>query len=339
VQVSVALAARNNERHVEALLDSLARQTQLPLELVVSDDASEDGTPAILRQFAARAPFPVTVERFEERRGHVEAFVAAARRCSGEAIAFCDADDVWSEAKIATCAQALARGPATLALHAARVVDEGLRSVGRDWPSIARGPLVPPLGLAGFEVHAPGMAMVFRSSLLQVADFETRPPSRYGADGAMLHDEWIFFLAGAMGPIALVAEPLVLYRQHGSSASQGALDETRPRSLRPALANYRRAARQAGACADYLERAAAVSAADGVRLAEAAREYRRMARAWELRESLYGARRLRRATLLRQLVAQRAYRPRRAGGFGRAALAKDVVAGVMLGVPAEAEVP
>src|SRR2546423_1792684 len=52
------MATRNAERYLGPLLESLARQTRAPAELVVHDDASEDGTVAMLEAFAARAPFP-----------------------------------------------------------------------------------------------------------------------------------------------------------------------------------------------------------------------------------------------------------------------------------------
>jgi glycosyltransferase involved in cell wall biosynthesis len=41
------------------LLESLARQTLLPYELVAHDDASEDATVSLLEAFAREAPFEV----------------------------------------------------------------------------------------------------------------------------------------------------------------------------------------------------------------------------------------------------------------------------------------
>jgi glycosyltransferase involved in cell wall biosynthesis len=334
MDVSVALAVRNNERHLEALLASLARQTQRPLELVVTDDASDDSSPEILAEFAARAPYPVRVERFETRRGHVEAFIAAARRCSGDAVALCDADDVWLERKLEVCTRELGRDGVTLVMHTSTVVDAELRPLGREWPPIASTRLVPPLGLVGLDVHTPGMTLLFRRDLLEVAEFDDRPRSRYGHDDRMLHDEWIFFVAGALGSVRLVAEPLVLYRQHGSNASGGVIDDARRRSLRPAVDHYRQAAAYTGECAAYLERTAARARDNRVaeRLAASAGEYARISRNWERREALYAAAgRRARAQLLRDLIAGRAYAARATGGFGRAALVKDV-AGVALRV-------
>jgi glycosyltransferase involved in cell wall biosynthesis len=322
------MATHDGGDYLEPLLASLLAQTRPPDELVVCDDASADGTPERLDAFALTAPFPVAVHRCAWR-GHTETFIDAARRCTGDAIAFCDADDVWRADKLALCEEALERSGAILALHTTEVVDEELRPLGRRWPTIERTEVAETLGLTALDVLAPGMSMVVRRSVVEVADWEARPHSRYGSDHQMFHDEWVLFLAGVLGPIQLLAEPLLQYRQHGSNVSGGWVDRRRERTLRPALDDYRRAHSYTAACADYLDRTAAgdVPADVAERLRAGADAYRRDARNWELRATLYESRqRTRRARAVRRLIAQRAYRDRRSGGFGREALGKDVAA-------------
>ena len=331
MRISVAIAVRNGERYLQPLLDSLLRQTAAPFEVVVAEDASEDATPAILEAFAADAPFPVRIERFPERRGHVEGFLHAARLCEGDAVAFCDADDVWRDEKLEVCGRELGRTGAALVMHTARAVDADLRDLGYDWPVVGPTRTVPPLGLTGLGVHAPTMAMVFPRNLLDRADFETRPPSRYGLGRRMLNDEWVIFLAGVLGPIRLLNEALVLYRRHGENDSAGPLVARRERTLRPAVGNYRGAAEHTRACAEYLDSATSDDPAVAARLAAGARHYRRAAENWERRVALYRATdRRSRVRAVRRLLGAGAYGARPAGGFGRAALAKDVAAGVGL---------
>lgn len=333
MEISVALAARNAERYLGELLDSLAAQTAAPAELVFYDDASEDSTPALIAEFARTAPFPVRILRDEVWRGHVEGFMRAARACHGDAIAFCDADDVWLDHKLETCERELAASRATLLLHTTRVVDAELQPLGRNWPEVGTTRTAPPLGLTGLDIDAPGMGMVVRREVLDVADFDARPPSRYGLGRAMLHDEWIIFLAGALGPVRLLDEPLLLYRQHGANDSGGWVDRHRRLSLRPAHDDYRRAAEHTAGCAEYLEHAAAGQSGEAAeRFAEGARVYRRAAANWALRVALYDTPgRRRRTRVLLKLVAGRAYSARTVGGFGRVALGKDVAAGLALG--------
>jgi hypothetical protein len=97
------------------------------------------------------------------------------------------------------------------------------------------------------------------------------------------------------------------------------------------LEDYRATAEHLRACADYLEATRADDPLLAERLAAGARHYRHTAEAWTLRAALYGTYdRLSRLRLLRRLLLAGAYGSRTIGGLGRAALAKDVAAGVAL---------
>src|SRR6476620_5065531 len=99
--ISIALATYNGEKYLPAQLQSLARQTRLPTELVVFDDCSTDRTIDIINDFVSRAPFPVRVARNESRLGFVNNFMRAAQACQADLVAFCDQDDVWEPHKLA----------------------------------------------------------------------------------------------------------------------------------------------------------------------------------------------------------------------------------------------
>jgi glycosyltransferase involved in cell wall biosynthesis len=284
----------------------------------------------MLDAFSKRAPFSVRIERAQRPRGHAGAFLRAAEMCEGDLVAFCDQDDVWGERKLEVCAGFLERFGATLALHTTRVVDSDLRETAPPWPPIRATRLIPPLAFSGPHLDAPGMAMVFRRSLLDLADPSERPPSRYSSSAKMVHDEWLQFLAGVVGPIQLIAEPLVLYRQHDENVS-GPVERRRLVTLAPVVEEYRAVASYSAGCASFLETLRHDDPTIAARLEAGARHYRRIADRWELRTSLYcaGSRRVR-AHAVARLLAARAYGPRAAGGFGPRALGKDVVAGVGL---------
>ena len=329
------MGIRNGERHLGELLESLARQTEPPCELVVYDDASTDATPALVADFERHAPFPVRVESHTVRRGAAEASLRAVELCRGEGVAMCDGDDVWADDKLAVCARELEHSGATMVLHQTRVVDEQLRDLGRNYPVLGPARLIPPLGLSGFEVLAPGPAMVFRRSVFEAADRGSRPTSRDHPGKPMLHDEWVLFLAGVCGPIKVLDAPLIRYRQHSSNDSGGWVEPPSRLKLGPIIENYRDAARLSAEYAAFLDQVASRGGPFADRIAAGANHYRRAAENWNVRISLYDAAdRRRRARLLRRLVAANAYGPRTAGGFGRAALGKDLAAGVALRVRA-----
>ena len=97
------MATYNGERFIGEQLESFLTQTILPTELVVTDDGSTDATLDIVASFAARAPFPVRIERNAENLGYQTNFMKAARLCSSDIIAFCDQDDIWLPRKIEIC--------------------------------------------------------------------------------------------------------------------------------------------------------------------------------------------------------------------------------------------
>ena len=94
--ISVVMPVYNGERFLALAVDSILAQTFRDLELIVVDDGSTDGTPAVVRTFGARVRC-VT---------QPNAGLAAARNrglaaATAELVAFLDADDLWLPAKIA----------------------------------------------------------------------------------------------------------------------------------------------------------------------------------------------------------------------------------------------
>lgn len=86
--VSIVIPAYNEERHLAACLDAIARQAVAPLEVVVVDNNSTDRTAAIARRY----PFVRLVK--EPRQGIVYARNAGFNAARGDIIARIDADIV-----------------------------------------------------------------------------------------------------------------------------------------------------------------------------------------------------------------------------------------------------
>jgi glycosyltransferase involved in cell wall biosynthesis len=206
-RISIAMATYNGAKYLLDQLDSLAAQTLMPYELVVTDDGSTDATLEILDEFARRAPFPVHIHRNPERLGYRDNFLKAARLCTGDLIAFCDQDDVWMSDKLLCVARVFADDNLLLVLHDALAVTEQLKTVAY---------IRTPDYAMPFSVQF-GFTMVFRADLPFGIKID-RPPSERDAGGAPLaHDQWISFLAYSLGKCHVIREPLVLYRQHGNN--------------------------------------------------------------------------------------------------------------------------
>ena len=106
MRVSVLIAAYNASWCIETAVDSALTQTEPPLEVVVCDDGSTDGTADLVERRFGDA---VRVLRLPHG-GATAARMAGAARAEGDWFALLDADDRWHPGK-------LARQRAWLAAH------------------------------------------------------------------------------------------------------------------------------------------------------------------------------------------------------------------------------
>ncbi len=216
-RISIALATYNGKEHLSEQLTSLAEQTLLPCELVVTDDGSTDNTLNIVRAFAKTAPFPVHVHANTERLGYGGNFLRAASLCRGDLIAFCDQDDRWLAPKLATCAKYFDDSDTTLVIHSSETWD-GHTRLGRLFPSYQETQITSPGTTDPFAL-TPGFSVVFRRGLLNLTKNEDRPGCLFGLSNGsiMAHDAWIWLLGTTTGKVAMLSDVLALYRQHGSN--------------------------------------------------------------------------------------------------------------------------
>lgn len=91
--VVVVIPAHDSSDTVEQALSSVAMQSVQPQEVVVCDDASNDDTVAVARQWSSRIPLRVLTS--ERRGGPAVARDTAIRASESHLIALLDADDLW----------------------------------------------------------------------------------------------------------------------------------------------------------------------------------------------------------------------------------------------------
>jgi hypothetical protein len=332
-RISIALATYNGAKYLREQLDSLAKQTLLPAELVVGDDGSADGTLAILEDFARRSPFPVHVTRNPARLGYRGNFMAAALRCQSQLIAFCDQDDVWHPDKCATLIACFDDPDCLLAYHNAILTDRQgvpLKPFYDNPPQLASAP---PMSLPPWH-FAHGYALMFRRELLDAAARAQYVPDAYHRGETMGHDLLLFVMAGTLGRVVYVDKPLVWYRQHETQTvgMRGLARETWLSRWRARLEDRREVylhfAQVAQGIAVSLERLGAGGHFE--RATEGARSWSALASLYTDRAAAcsapsFGAR----LAAYRRLCQQGAYGKTGFWTFGSRAAVKDAVLGVM----------
>ena len=109
MKLSVIIPCHNAASTIGAQLEALAgQQWTEPWEVVVSDNGSTDATRAIVDRYKGRLPNLRVIDS-SDRRGAAHARNAGALAATGDALAFCDADDVVAPGWVAAIGAALAR--------------------------------------------------------------------------------------------------------------------------------------------------------------------------------------------------------------------------------------
>lgn len=216
MKFSVAMCTYNGSRYLGEQLESMAAQTRPPDELVVCDDCSTDCTPDLVRDFAARAPFPVRLHVNDRNLGIIDNFAAAIARCGGDLIALSDQDDVWLPDKLRQMEAIFGARPRAAGVFSdAEVVNARLQPLGfRLWPTFGFGRREQRMVRRGDTLRmlmpencVTGATLAFRSILRPVI----LPIPK---DTFWLHDGWIAVVLACLGDLVCIPEPLILYRQH-----------------------------------------------------------------------------------------------------------------------------
>ena len=99
--VSIVMPVYNSEAFVAEALESVLAQTYRNWELVVVDDCSNDGSAAIIEEFAARhGENRIRFFRHESNKGAAATRRTAFGKVNGDVLAFLDSDDVWMPEKL-----------------------------------------------------------------------------------------------------------------------------------------------------------------------------------------------------------------------------------------------
>lgn len=101
MKVSVIMATYNGERYIEQQLDTIRKQSRKPDEVIISDDASNDGTVHLIKEYISK--YNLTSWQIRENEtncGWEENFICLMKQCSGDIVFYSDQDDLWNLDKI-----------------------------------------------------------------------------------------------------------------------------------------------------------------------------------------------------------------------------------------------
>lgn len=200
--VSIVVATYNGALFLREQLDSILAQTYPNFEVVVVDDASKDGTLAIL-DYYEKTYQHVSVYRSGENLGYLKNFEKGMLLCKGDYVALSDQDDIWLPEKISILMRE--RGEHALIYCNSELMNAEGKRLGVKLTDLKNlldfwSPLNYVVGGT-----ASGHAMIVKKEVIA----QSLP-----VPVMVTHDYWIGFVSTFFSSLKFVDEVLVLYRQH-----------------------------------------------------------------------------------------------------------------------------
>lgn len=220
MKVCILLAAYNGAAYIRQQIDSILQQDYPNIQLVLSDDGSQDGTQEILAEYEAEYPGRVIWYQSGKRFGKAQTHFMHLLRTFHDAdyIMFSDQDDVWHPDKVSKTLKKMREieiDPSVPVLvHTdLRVVDQNLNVIAPsfcEYSNINGNRLK--LNQLLVQNVVTGCTVMVNHELAKFACAEI------AEDKILMHDWWIALLAAACGSIGFLNEATIDYRQHGNNS-------------------------------------------------------------------------------------------------------------------------
>lgn len=208
-KVLIIIATYNGEKYLREQLESLYKQENVEVSILIRDDGSSDETQKILEDYKKDGKLDwYTGEHLNVQKGYFD-LMKKASLYDVDYIAFCDQDDVWDFDKLYVAIQKL-NGVDTdvpaLYYCGQRLVDDKLNLISEHRLNKLRN-FTTRFVLSDFA----GCTGVFNKALLnQVANYEP--------EYMLMHDTWVLKVCLCLGGNVFVdPEPHMNYRQHGGN--------------------------------------------------------------------------------------------------------------------------
>ena len=213
--ISIVIDNYNYEAYLTRSIDSALDQTRPPIEVVVVDDVSTDGSPAIIRSYGDRIRSVLKTVN----GGQFAAFQAGYALTTGDVVLFLDSDDFLHPDALARLAEVY---DPSIALYQSRLDQVDARDDPIDiyppWEvRLDQGDTRATLALRGRISTTVTSGLAFgRAALAKTMD-QNAEVFRQGGDG------YLAVVTPLYGSVKIVPGVLGAYRQHGANHAQFAL--------------------------------------------------------------------------------------------------------------------
>lgn len=212
-KVVVLMSTYNGEKYIETQIQSILKQVDVDIELLVRDDGSTDNTKVILEKYKQEGKLQwYTGENLRPAKSFMDLIKNAPH---SDYYAFADQDDYWKPEKLSRAVNILetydSKKPG-LYYGNTLLVDKDLKPLATQ--TIDRGPFIQ-INQAVISSNATGCTMCFNKALLEMIQ-------KYEPTYQIMHDGWIHKVCIAIGGnLYFDKKPYILYRQHENNVVGG----------------------------------------------------------------------------------------------------------------------
>jgi alpha-1,3-rhamnosyltransferase len=207
--VSVIVPSYNHAQFIEATLRSIMKQTLAPAKLMVIDDGSNDGSPAVIERVLTGCPFPCEL-LVRDNRGLCATLNEGFERTGGNYFAYLGSDDLWLPNFLAARVSLLELRPeAVLAYGHTYFIDDENRIIDStaDWATYTDGNVRQML----LHTTAPmSPTVLYRREVLEQQRWD---------EESELEDYDLYLRLSEYGPFAFDPAVLSAWRRHSSNTS------------------------------------------------------------------------------------------------------------------------
>ena len=211
-KVSVLIPSYNQEAVIEQTVMSALTQNYDNLEVVVSDDASRDGTPQILTDIQSRYPERLKIFLHQSNLGVTQNHNRGLLQCRGDFIAFQDGDDLFLPGKIKKQVEFMLGHPdCTISSHDVDVFDSETGKTLYLWSQRFGQREGGIRELVRYGNYLSSVSVMVRRIHLPEYGYDDR--IRIGSDWLL----WLEVLSRGQGRICYLDEVLARYRRHAGN--------------------------------------------------------------------------------------------------------------------------
>ncbi len=217
LKLSIAMTTYNGSRYIFEQLDSFAKQSIKPDEIIICDDCSKDNTLEIIEKFKVKSGLNIIIIKNPHNLGVIKNFEKAIANTTGDIIFLSDQDDYWFPSKLKDYSDAfVSHQDVDLIFSDVQIADKDLKPLSGSFfteeqkampTKFVDNNLTNIMSFISMKLAASGATIAFKRRLLPI--ILPIPEIKQ-----LLHDGWIGRIASSTSNCLLLPQPYSKYRQH-----------------------------------------------------------------------------------------------------------------------------